>query len=302
MIDDPFLSFAVILVLAAFGGLIAAKLHQPVVIAFIGVGVLVGPVGLGLVDGDEPINLFAKLGISLLLFLVGLKLDLHLVRSTGLVALATGLGQVVFTSAIGFVIARALGMGTTIALYVAVALTFSSTIIIIKLLSDKREIDQLHGRIAVGFLIVQDIVVVLVMIVLTAIGEAGSESLVSEFGVVLLKGVGLIVGMLLLMRWVLPRVLHEFAAKSELFVLFGVTWAVMSPAASMVMVRTSGSGSMSGSGAGSTSGGSSWPGVDGGGSALGTVVAKMPVTVPARNRRAITRTNKPRKKKRSLLG
>jgi Kef-type K+ transport system membrane component KefB len=216
-----------VLVLAAFGGLLSAKLRQPVIVAFIGIGVLVGPVGLGWVIGEGPIDLFAKLGISLLLFLVGLKLDFHLVRSTGLVALATGLGQVVFTAAIGFLIARALGMGVTVSVYVAVALTFSSTIIIIKLLSDKREIDQLHGRIAVGFLIVQDIVVVLVMIVLTAVGEATSDSVITQFALVVAKGLALLVGMALLMRFVLTRLLHEFARVSELFVIFGVTWAVI---------------------------------------------------------------------------
>jgi Kef-type K+ transport system membrane component KefB len=227
MQEDTFLVFALVLLLAAFGGLLSAKLRQPVIVAFIGIGVLVGPVGLGWVVGEGPIDLFAKLGISLLLFLVGLKLDFHLVRSTGLVALATGLGQVVFTSAIGFLIARALGMGVTVSVYVAVALTFSSTIIIVKLLSDKRELDQLHGRIAVGFLIVQDIVVVLVLIVLTAIGEATSESVVSQFALVLAKGLALLVGMGLLMRFVLTRLLHEFARVSELFVIFGVTWAVI---------------------------------------------------------------------------
>jgi predicted Kef-type K+ transport protein len=113
--------------------------------------------------------LLATVGISLLLFVVGLRLDLHIIRSLGPVALATGLGQVFFTSAIGYLICIGLGMAPVPALYVAVALTFSSTIIIVKLLSDKREIDSLHGRIAVGFHIVQDLVVILVMIGLTAL-------------------------------------------------------------------------------------------------------------------------------------
>ena len=82
----------------------------------------------------------------------------------------TGLGQVAFTAIFGYLIGLALGLGHVTSLYVAVALTFSSTIIIVKLLSDKREIDALHGQIALGFLIVQDLVVVLAMIVLSAIG------------------------------------------------------------------------------------------------------------------------------------
>lgn len=126
-----FYIFAGILALAAGAGLLAHRLHQPVIIAFIGVGILVGPVGTGWVVGDAQVGLLSKLGISVLLFLVGLKLDLHLVRTTGPVALATGMGQVFFTSVVGFFIARGLGMDTVTALYVAVALTFSSTIIIV---------------------------------------------------------------------------------------------------------------------------------------------------------------------------
>ena len=136
-------------------------------------GVLVGPVGLDWVQPGGEIVLLADLGIAILLFLVGLKLDLHLIRTTGQVALVTGLGQVLFTSLVGYALARALGLAHLPALYVAVALTFSSTIIIVKLLSDKRELDEPHGRIAVGFLIVQDIVVVIVMVALSAVVGQG---------------------------------------------------------------------------------------------------------------------------------
>jgi predicted Kef-type K+ transport protein/voltage-gated potassium channel Kch len=113
------------------------------------------------------------------------------------------------------------------ALYVAVALTFSSTIIIVKLLSDKREVDALHGRIAIGFLIVQDIVVVLVMIGLTALGEAGdAASLGREAIEVVVKGGLFIVAIGLLMRYVLTPLLHQLARSPELLVLFAIAWAV----------------------------------------------------------------------------
>lgn len=151
----PFTTIAVILAFATVAGLIATRLRQPLIVAFIAVGIAVGPVGTGWVTADNTIELLARLGIAILLFLVGLRLDLQMIRSTGPVALATGLGQVAFTSVIGYLIAIGLGMDSVTAVYVAVALTFSSTIIIVKLLSDKRELDQLHGRIAVGFLIVR---------------------------------------------------------------------------------------------------------------------------------------------------
>jgi hypothetical protein len=111
------------------------------------------------------------------------------------------------------------------AAYVAVALTFSSTIIVVKLLSDKRELDELHGRIAVGFLIVQDIVVVIALIVITAIGSA-QGGLGGTLAETLLKGLASLAVLLALMKWVLPRVVGKIAANRELLVLSAVAWAV----------------------------------------------------------------------------
>ena len=174
-LGNVFYEFALLLAAAGVLGLVAHWLKQPLIVAYIAVGILVGPAGLKWVTIDSEIDLLAKAGIALLLFTVGLKLDLQVIRTMGPVSLATGLGQVIFTSVIGYAICLVLGLSHLSSIYVAVALTFSSTIIIVKLLSDKREIDSLHGRIAVGFLIVQDLVVVVVMIALTAFG-AGQHS------------------------------------------------------------------------------------------------------------------------------
>ncbi len=225
--SDVFTEIAVLLLVAAVIGTIGLRLRQPLIVAFIAVGILVGPSVLGWVSADDQVDLLAQLGIALLLFVVGLKLDLHIIRTMGPVALATGLGQVFFTSVVGYSIAIGLGMSPVTALYVAVALTFSSTIIIVKLLSDKHEVDSLHGRIAIGFLIVQDIVVVLVMIGLTALGEArDATSLSWEAIEVLFKGGLFIASIGLLMRYVLTPLLHQLARSQELLVLFAIAWAV----------------------------------------------------------------------------
>jgi Kef-type K+ transport system membrane component KefB len=226
---DVFQQFAALLLLSALIGLIATRLRQPLIVAFIAVGILVGPSLLGWVDESVAVELLAEIGIALLLFVVGLKLDLNLIRTMGPVALATGLGQVLFTSVVGYLIGLALGMSHLTAIYVAVALTFSSTIIIVKLLSDKREIDALHGRIAVGFLIVQDIMVVLAMILLSAFGAGSGEAtdIGLEIGRVLLIGVGMLVGVGLLMRYVLPVILPHLARSQELLVLASIALAVV---------------------------------------------------------------------------
>ncbi len=225
--NDIFSEIAALLFLAAVFGAIGMRLKQPLIVSFIALGIFVGPSGIEMVSTDSQIDLLAKLGISLLLFVVGLKLDMHIIRNMGSVALATGLGQVLFTSVFGFLIARVLGLSVGGAIYTALALTFSSTIIIVKLLSDKREIDALHGRIALGFLIVQDIVVVLVMIVLTALGQEGdTSSLQQQVLSVLINGAGLLVGIFILMRYILPTVLRLLAKSQELLLLFAIAWAV----------------------------------------------------------------------------
>lgn len=224
--DDAFYELGVILGIAALVGLAGTVLRQPLIVAFIAVGVVVGPSWLGITDQAEELELLAEAGIAVLLFVVGLKLDLHVVRTLGRVALITGLGQVFFTSAIGFGIALGLGYDATASAYIAIALTFSSTIIIVKLLSDKREIDSLHGRIAVGFLIVQDIVVVLTMIAISAVGTGEDPEPLREALLVVVKGATLLAGVGLLMRFVIPVVVPILARSSELLVLSSIAWAV----------------------------------------------------------------------------
>lgn len=231
--ETAFAEFALTLAAATAVGAVGLWLRQPLIVAFIAVGILVGPAGLALVTRHEQIELLASVGIALLLFVVGLKLDVHTIRTLGPVALATGLGQIIFTSAIGFLIALALGMGWMASAYVAVALTFSSTIIIVKLLSDKREIDALHGRIAIGFLIVQDVAVIAAMIGLTAIAgvRPADQPLWVHAVVTTAKAGGLLVIVAALARGVLPAATRRLAQSPELLVLFGITWAVTLAAA-----------------------------------------------------------------------
>jgi Kef-type K+ transport system membrane component KefB len=224
--ENPFYEFAIILTLAAILGAIGQVLKQPLIVMFIALGILVGPSALDVVKSEENIHLLAEIGIAVLLFIVGLKLDLRIIKSVGKIALLTGLGQVLFTSLFGYFIGIGLGFSPLHSFYIAVALTFSSTIIIVKLLSDKKEIDSLHGQIAIGFLIVQDIVVILVMIVLSAMRQGESTSLTFDIIKTILAGVVLLVFALAAMRWIIPR-LSTFLAKSpELLTLFAIAWAV----------------------------------------------------------------------------
>jgi Kef-type K+ transport system membrane component KefB len=231
--QQPFDEFALLLIITTVLGAIAVRLRQPVLIAYIAVGILLGPAGFSLVTAHDQIDLLAQIGITVLLFVVGLKLDLRHIRHIGPVALATGLGQLSFTIVFGFFIVLALGKGWLEALYIAVALTFSSTIIIVKLLSDKRELDSLHGRIAVGFLIVQDLAVVIAMMVMSGLGGMGEEG-VSGMTLALtllarLGGAALL--LYVLMRYVLPRIVDTLARSQELLMIFAIAWGTALAAA-----------------------------------------------------------------------
>ena len=223
-----FAEVALLLFLAAAVGLVGVLLRQPLIVSFIAVGLIAGPSVLDIVQSREEIELLAELGIAILLFLVGIKLDVNLIRSLGVVSLMTGLGQVAFTSVFGFLIGLALGFGAVESLYIAVALTFSSTIIIVKLLSDKREIDSLHGQVALGFLIVQDLVVVLAMITLSAVGiGAAGEGGISDIAFVLGAGFALLVFVIVFVRYIADPLTERMARAPELLLCFAIAMAAI---------------------------------------------------------------------------
>lgn len=228
IVESAFGEIAALLVMAAVVGFIGILLRQPLIVSFIAVGLLAGPSILNIVRSNDQIDLLSHLGIAILLFLVGIKLDIKLIRSLGAVSLMTGLGQVIFTSIFGFLIGLALGFDAVTSLYVAVALTFSSTIIIVKLLSDKREIDSLHGQIALGFLIVQDLVVVLAMIALSAIGigtagHEGSGNILVAFG----SGLALVAIVYVFVKFIADPLTERLAGAPELLVIFAIALAGM---------------------------------------------------------------------------
>lgn len=149
-----FVEMSLLLLLTACCSFILHRIKQHLVIAYILAGIIAGPQMLNWLQSSHEFEIFAEAGIVFLLFIVGIHLNPTVIKEVGKIALITGLGQIFFTSAIGMMIALALGFATGQAIYIAIALTFSSTIIIMKLLSDKRDLDTLYAKIAIGFLLV----------------------------------------------------------------------------------------------------------------------------------------------------
>ncbi len=224
-----FFEIALIIVLAAVLGGIAARLKQPAVLGYILTGLIVGPAGFLRLNNPEAVDAFAQIGITFLLFLVGMDMRLKDLKQVGRTALLTGLGQIFFTAAIGFVIVRLLGYGAVAALYVSVALTFSSTIIVVKLLSEKHALDSLYGKITVGVLLVQDFVALGFLMLLSSLSSAGG-AVVSlspdQIGFTFVKGTLLLAAVLLCGKYVMPKLLHLAGRSHETLLLASLAWGM----------------------------------------------------------------------------
>ena len=213
--------------MAAGAGIVAKMLRQPALLGYIVAGIAVSAWGwiAGGVSQGGLITLLGQLGVTLLLFLVGMELPIAQLKQLGKTALVTGLGQIVITSAIGYPILLALGMGKLPSIYLAVALAFSSTIVIVKLLTEKKDLQSLHGKIAVGYLLVQDFVAIGILIVLSGMGAAGN---INWFNLAWtgMKGALLVGVALWLSGQVLPRVLVWLGESTEMLFVAAIAWCI----------------------------------------------------------------------------
>jgi Kef-type K+ transport system membrane component KefB len=222
--EQIFIELSSIVILTIIIAGIAKFFKQPMIIAYIAAGLILSPYGLNLVNSLETINTLSQLGISFLLFMVGLSLSPRIIRTVGKISVITGLGQILFTSGIGFTISFFLGFSLTESIYIAIALTFSSTIVIMKLLSDKKDLETLYGKIAVGFLIVQDIVAMFILIFVSSLSTDGnlySVVVQSTFKVMGSLAIVLSVG-----YYVLPKIMKKIADNAEFLMLFCIAWCL----------------------------------------------------------------------------
>ena len=221
-----FLELSIIVSIALGVSLVMRLLKQPLIVGYIITGIIAGPYLLNVVHSVETIELFSKIGITMLLFIVGLHLSPSVIKEVGGVSLTTGLGQVIFTSLIGFIIVLFLGIDKLAAVYVAIALTFSGTIIVLKLLSDKGHINSLYGKISIGFLLVQDIVATIILIVISAFTGGGEGNMYMLIGITLLKGIAIIAALLFISSKVLTPICRYISTSQELLFLFSMAWGM----------------------------------------------------------------------------
>ncbi|MBI2030358.1 cation:proton antiporter [Candidatus Kaiserbacteria bacterium] len=226
-----FIELSLILVLATVVSLFVRLLRQPLIVGYIATGILVGPYALNLLHSHDEMELFSKIGISILLFIVGLTLNPEIVREVGKASAITGVGQVLFTSIIGFFIVLALGFDATAALYIAIALTFSSTIIILKLLTDRGDLGKLYGKVSLGLLLVQDLIATIVLLVVTALGSlevagGGGLTVVVELMRLFVLGVFISLALYYVSKHFLPRLVAYVGGNQEVLFVFSIAWGL----------------------------------------------------------------------------
>ncbi|HSX39676.1 MAG TPA: cation:proton antiporter [Candidatus Saccharimonadales bacterium] len=217
-----FIELTLLIVVAAAVSGLMRLLKQPLIMGYIITGLIVGPLFLNLLPDQTTLSVFSQMGVSILLFIVGLSLSPKVARQVGKVSILAGVGQIVFTSLIGFFISIGLGFSVTESIYIAITLTLSSTIIVLKLISDKKDSEKLYGRIATGVLLVQDLVAVLALIVISALSH-GDNALMFVL-LTVIKGTVLTALLLIISSKLLPRFGAFFANSQEYLFLFSVAW------------------------------------------------------------------------------
>ena len=212
-------SIGIVIIAATLVGLLAKYLKQPLILGYILAGIFLGPSGLGIVTNQEVIKAFAELGVAFLLFVVGLELDLSKLRECGLVSFLAGLIEVLSVFGIGFFAAMYFGFSSISSIYIGLILAFSSTAILVKLFGDKKELSTLHGRIILGILLLQDIVVVIALSILTTLSNFSVNLLTSS----LLIGLGLIALAIVLSQYILPPLFKRIEKSPELMFLVSLS-------------------------------------------------------------------------------
>lgn len=228
-----FTEISIILVLATAIALIMRAFKQPLVVGYIATGILVGPYVLNVLHSHDDIELFSKIGISILLFIVGLGLNPDIVREVGKTSFLVGLGQVFFTAVSGYYVVRFLGYSQTVSMYVSAALTFSSTIIILKLLADRADTTKLYGKISIGILLIQDLIATVTLLMVSILGSKSINAGVEVFSAawieivhLITKGAIVVVALYLISKYLLPKLANYIAGNQEVLFVFSLAWGL----------------------------------------------------------------------------
>ncbi len=217
------LELGMIVGIATLIGVLGRVIKQPPIIAYLATGILAGPIFLDVINSTEQLKSLAHLGVALLLFMVGINLDFRILRQIGGTSVIGGISTMAIISASTFILAKSLSFQNTSALYLALAFSFSSTVVVVKILSDKKEIDTLHGQIALGILIIEDFMAALALMVIPVLAEGN----LATIGLQIIKAVVLMGVIFFVGKKIIPKIFDIAARNQELLFLCSVSWALL---------------------------------------------------------------------------
>ena len=221
-----FLEFTSFVILATLVSLILRTLKQPLIVGYILTGILLGPNFTNVTHTASYLDLFSKIGITILLFIIGLNLRPSVIKEVGKVSIIGGIAQIVITALLGFALAFLLGVSFIASLYIGLALSFSSTIIILKLLSDKDDLPKVYGKVTIGILLVQDLVAIVALLFISSFAGTQHVSLAQMIVTLLLKLLIAGVSVYLVTRFIIFYAIHYIAQSQELLFLFSIAWGL----------------------------------------------------------------------------
>jgi len=221
-----FIELTIIFGFAFISALIFRILKQPLIISYIFTGIILSQFFLNSGENKPLIELFSDLGIAFLLFIVGLELKLKTLREIGLLSLIIGFLQEIFTILAGFIILKYfLGFSTLVSLYLGIAFSFSSTVIVLKLITDKGDLEKLYGKLAVGFLLVQDLIAILILFLLPFFVKS-SALLEGENFFNIILGLLAVFAIPFLSQRLLPKIENFLEKSTEFLFLFSLSFGL----------------------------------------------------------------------------
>jgi len=224
MSDNIFLQLSILLALTVAIAFVVRLLRQPLLIAYIVAGIIAGPFFLNIThEGELLFDAFAQFGIVLLLFVVGLTLNFRDMQRFGKVIFFGGIIQFIITAAVGFFVMQMLSFSLVTSAFVAMAITFSSTIVITKLLADKKDEETVYGRYVIGLLLIQDVIAILLLIFLNT---SVAPAVLWVPTILFLFGKALVLGSLVFFvsKFLLPLLMNRVAKSTELLFIFTIAW------------------------------------------------------------------------------
>lgn len=224
--DNIFIQFAIILSISSFLGLVALKFKIPLVVSYLLTGLTISAVSVFDASGSMVLHVLPEIGIAFVLFLIGMELDLSEIKSLGLPIVVSAIGQIIVSALLGFWIAGLLGFGTTESIFLGIGLAFSSTVVVVKMLIENKDLSSLYGKLSIGILLVEDMVAIVVLMLISVGSSALNTGIHQSLPVLslILKALGLFILTFVLSKYVLRNIFDRVAKSTELLFFTSITW------------------------------------------------------------------------------